>query len=727
MQLPSTVNTKILHTPDAFEEDIIIPASLKTRGVPLIGNNVHWPNGTVPYKIAPGYGMTTGGDYEDMSIILAQNPTSMCRLPFGLEAQSTNYLSGARQLEPVYVDFRVRYCCPINTLSVQQQQLYHCRWIVLLAMITYEGYNSFCDGTLIHKDYVITVAHCIATNKASAITLIAGSHNVSSTSETVSRQKCTAQAIYIHPQYDPTTYTNDMALLRQKSINGLNIMLKLTIILPSLFIIVINNFVPSDHFVQMPVYRLSPYESRKNNCVMNKENIIFCEKSSRSLRQTLTNTSSIYENLINIADGYFVVRLSIGTPPQLFIVDFDTGSPNLWVASVKCLSNCAKMNKYDATLSSTYIANGKNFLVGYGDGSFVEGIFSIDTVTINGIEIKNQTFVECNSINSTSSLLSDGVLGLSYPDLTFDNGTTILISMWNRGLISKLLFSIYLNPDKNSSYESGLIFGDIDSSKYTGSITYVPVVIKIYWEFLMDRVYANSTVINSSLYAIIDTTTTFILGPTQSIDTLNIALGGTYDSSAEMYKVDCIARSLSSFSNVTFIIGGKAFTLTPLQYILTFNNGVNNYLCYTIFVPLNIYDSRGNLYWTLGTYFLYRFYSIFDFANNQVGLATSISYNWTKSFDASPFNNLSKTTQVTTQSIASTTSSSTQSIASTTSSSTQSIASTTSSSTQSIASTTSSSTQTTIVTSMGIQMNTFLRHTLNDIVLLVGLFLIKTV
>ncbi|CAF2035971.1 unnamed protein product [Rotaria magnacalcarata] len=467
-------------------------------------------------------------------------------------------------------------------------------------------------------------------------------------------------------------------------------MLKRTIIASSLLIIVINNFVHCDHFVQMPVYRLSPYESLKNNCVMNKENIIFCEKPSRSLRQILTNTSNIYENIINIADGYFVVRLSIGTPPQLFVVDFDTGSPNLWVASVNCLSNCAKMNKYDATLSSTYIANGNNFSVGYGDGTLVEGIFSIDTVTMNGIEIKNQTFTECNSINGTSSLLSDGILGLSYPDLKFNNDTTILINMWNRGLISKPLFSIYLNPDKNSSYESGLIFGDIDSSKYTGSITYVPVVIQIYWEFLMDSIYVNSTIINSSLYAIIDTTTTFILGPTQSIDTLNIALGGTYDSSAGMYKVDCITRSLSSFSNVTFIVGGEVFSLTPLQYILTLNNGVNDYLCYTIFVPFNIYDSRGNLYWIFGTYFLYRFYSIFDFVNNQVGLATSISYNWTKSFDESLFNNLSKTTQ-------------------------------------SIISTASSSTQTTIVTSMGIQMNTFIRHTLNDIALLVGLFFIKTV
>ncbi len=34
-----------------------------------------------------------------------------------------------------------------------------------------------------------------------------------------------------------------------------------------------------------------------------------------------------------------------------------------------------------------------------------------------------------------------------------------------------------------------LIFGGIDSRKYSGSITYVPVVIEGYWEFQMTKYY----------------------------------------------------------------------------------------------------------------------------------------------------------------------------------------------------------------------------------------------
>ncbi len=109
-----------------------------------------------------------------------------------------------------------------------------------------------------------------------------------------------------------------------------------------------------------------------------------------------------------------------------------------------------------------------------------------------------------------------------------------------------------------------------------------------------------------------------------------------------------MTRSLSSFPNVTFTIGGTAFTLTPLQYLIIYPEGSNNYVCYSVFAPENIKDSNGNYFWILGDYFLYRFYSIFDIVNNRVGLATSISYNWTESVASSLFSG-SATTKTTTK------------------------------------------------------------------------------
>lgn len=47
----------------------------------------------------------------------------------------------------------------------------------------------------------------------------------------------------------------------------------------------------------------------------------------------------------------------------------------------------AKSNKYNAAASSTYIAQGENFLIEYDDILSASGIFSIDTVTVSHTNI----------------------------------------------------------------------------------------------------------------------------------------------------------------------------------------------------------------------------------------------------------------------------------------------------------------------------------------------------
>jgi hypothetical protein len=75
------------------------------------------------------------------------------------------------------------------------------------------------------------------------------------------------------------------------------------------------------------------------------------------------------------------------------------------------------------------------------------------------------------------------------------------------------------------------------------------------------------------------------------------------------------------------------------------DNGAGGHVCFSAFYPSDMTDSKNNLFWILGDYFLYRFYSVFNIETNQVGFATSISNSYAPSFVSSLFNAPATTTK----------------------------------------------------------------------------------
>ncbi|CAF1641084.1 unnamed protein product [Rotaria magnacalcarata] len=165
---------------------------------------------------------------------------------------------------------------------------------------------------------------------------------------------------------------------------------------------------------------------------------------------------------------------------------------------------------------------------------------SFRLLQIDGIAVAHQAFGDCTDVYGMSSDAFDGILGLGYPGATSDGEKLVFYNMWSLSLIPQPIFSFYLNPDPTAASGGELIFGSVDSTKYTGAIVYIPVVIQMYWEFIMTSVQVESTIVTSSAYAVADTGTSLILGPTPSVAAINLALGGTYDSSSGM-----VAKHLS--------------------------------------------------------------------------------------------------------------------------------------------------------------------------------------
>jgi hypothetical protein len=71
--------------------------------------------------------------------------------------------------------------------------------------------------------------------------------------------------------------------------------------------------------------------------------------------------------LTNAGNVQFFGLIALGSPPQEFLVVFDTGSADLWVPSFLC-TECGAHRKFNALASSTYAATSTPVSILYGSG-----------------------------------------------------------------------------------------------------------------------------------------------------------------------------------------------------------------------------------------------------------------------------------------------------------------------------------------------------------------------
>jgi hypothetical protein len=146
-------------------------------------------------------------------------------------------------------------------------------------------------------------------------------------------------------------------------------------------------------------------------------------KWGQRLGLELGDTASI--PLTDVSNSYYYGTISLGTPPQSFKVDFDTGSSNLWLPSASCTNCPSTANDYDASASSTYVANGEAFSIQYGSGS-CKGYLSEDVFSVGEFST-TVTFAEITSESSQfESSKFDGLLGLAFPSIAVDDVTPIV-------------------------------------------------------------------------------------------------------------------------------------------------------------------------------------------------------------------------------------------------------------------------------------------------------------
>ncbi|CAN9508387.1 unnamed protein product [Ophioblennius macclurei] len=327
------------------------------------------------------------------------------------------------------------------------------------------------------------------------------------------------------------------------------------------------------------------------------------------------------ERIYNYMDAQYFGEISLGTPPQNFSVVLDTGSADLWVPSTYCVSEaCALHQRFRAFDSSTFHHDGRRFGIHYGSGHLL-GVMARDTLQIGNLTIPNQEFGESVYEPGSAFLLAkfDGVLGLGYPKLAEILGNPVFDNIMAQKSVDEPMFSFYISSAADgSSREGELLIGGVDESFYDGPINWLPLTAKGYWQIKMDSVSVQGmkSFCTHGCQAIVDTGTSLIAAPTQETMALHQLIGATPINMGE-FVVDC--TRLSSLPHVTFVLGGKEYTLSAQQYVRKDVLDGREF-CFSGFQANDIITPQGPL-WILGDVFLRQYYSVFDRGQDRVGLA----------------------------------------------------------------------------------------------------------
>merc|ERR1711916_282380 len=231
----------------------------------------------------------------------------------------------------------------------------------------------------------------------------------------------------------------------------------------------------------------------------------------------------------------YTLQLGIGTPPQTFTIDPDTGSSNLWVSTTAC-QGCGFMHSFNASASSTYSNLHKSFQITYGSG-FVSGNVGQDDVTIAGLRVKNVQFGAVSSAQGFNGAGIDGLMGLAYSSISSDDMPPVFDDIVAQNLVSQNLFSMFLSSEVSQPGE--LIFGGFCAGTTSSSFFFQKIVEKEWY------------VIESKK---------LLVGPT------------TASKINEHVTVNSNCQGNSNNPDITIEFENGKITLSPDQYIVQLQN-----------------------------------------------------------------------------------------------------------------------------------------------------------
>ncbi|KAF7316715.1 Acid protease [Mycena chlorophos] len=312
-------------------------------------------------------------------------------------------------------------------------------------------------------------------------------------------------------------------------------------------------------------------------------------------------------------DEEWAGTISIGTPAQKFVIDFDTGSSDLWIPSSSCTSStCKKKNQYSSGSSSTSAKKSGSFSIEYGDGSSVKGSVYTDTVSVAGIVATKQYFSPVTTLSSEfSDDPADGILGLAFPAISNLNENPFFYTADSDGSVPTNEFGFKL-----ASSGSELYLGGANDDLYSGDIEFNEVdSSQGFWQIPGASAKVGSKTAVSGFDTIIDSGTTIMYGPPSAVKALYAKVSGAklFDSSNGYYSFPC-----SSPPEISFNYGGKDWTISADNINLGQTESGSS-SCVSALAAQDL--GLGTDVWLLGDSFMKNQYTVFSVAKESVGFA----------------------------------------------------------------------------------------------------------
>ncbi|KAI8139064.1 aspartic peptidase domain-containing protein [Fennellomyces sp. T-0311] len=382
-------------------------------------------------------------------------------------------------------------------------------------------------------------------------------------------------------------------------------------------------------------------------------------------RHFLSENSSIatigVERLYNYRTAY-LIEVGVGTPAQKFNLVLDTGSPSLWVPSTDCNPVECTAGRFDVSASTSARDMGVPLQSKYAMGA-ANGNYFQETITLTNLTVFNQTI---GLVNETFGIIPtvphedsfDGVIGFSFPATRlaerYDLDIPLVFNLANNQLIPEPIFSVYLNSLFEHGYSGEIMLGGIDESKFTGSLTYAPVVNytitdketgQLFEEYLLWTL-AGTGIKTSTGFNLdfargegftLDTGSTFSIAPRNVTEQIVESITGIdanqlYNETYGLYQIDCGLASSEVTIEFTIATALESKSSNPLHLPVSLREMLipadaptpeEASECMFGITPAEQLEDSETRY-ILGDTFLRSFYTVYDMARRQVGIAPAV-------------------------------------------------------------------------------------------------------